>query len=393
MTPLSREKSTFQLLWEDRVVAKHFRSGVSLHSHTMHSEENLDLLPRHIGRLPILSRVLPSHIDYRQGFWTPPLSPRQAYRLEEKQIQRRLQLPALVSLTDHDDIRAGTMLRVMDRYQNVPISVEWSVPFGCTFFHIGIHNLAPADAHQIMHRLKRLTARPDTRSLCDMLSFLNAHPDVLLVLNHPLWDEKGVGSDVHAQELGSLLLLIHRFLHALELNGLRSWEENCRVIRLGKELGKPVISGGDRHGCEPNAIINLSAASTFPEFVAEVRQHGQSHVVFMPQYRQPLNWRTMQTVIHALRDYPNSFTGRHAWTERVFYRSPDGSVKSMADLFQRDRVPPMFKVVTAAVRVAQLWGVHGLVRVLMSARDTDRCSLDTLTASCTPLEFEEKLSA
>ena len=230
-----RERSTFQLLWEDRIVAKHFRSGVSLHSHTMHSEERLDLLPRHIGKLPILSRALPDHIDYRQGFWTPPLSPRQAYRLEEKQIHRHLQLPALISLTDHDDIRAGTMLRVMERYQSVPISVEWTVPFGCTFFHIGVHTLPAADAYEILQHLKSFTDRPDKQSLREKLSFLDTHREVLLVLNHPLWDEKGIGSEAHAQELGRLLSLIHPYLHALELNGLRSWSENSSVIRLGAD--------------------------------------------------------------------------------------------------------------------------------------------------------------
>jgi hypothetical protein len=110
---LKREITSYQFLWKEPDVSRRFRSGVSLHSHTLHSEESLDILPRHLGRIPILRKTLDACVDYTQAFWTPPLSPRQAYRLEEKQINRRFQLPGLVSLSDHDDLRAGTSLRVL----------------------------------------------------------------------------------------------------------------------------------------------------------------------------------------------------------------------------------------------------------------------------------------
>lgn len=70
------------------------------------------------------------------------------------------------------------------------------------------------------------------------------------------------------------------------------------------------VSGGDRHGCEPNAILNLSQASSFSEFVDELRRHRQSQIVFMPQYQESLNWRTMQAVIDVLREYPSTFAER-----------------------------------------------------------------------------------
>lgn len=386
-------RNTFQFLWEDRTIAKQFRSGVSLHSHTMYSEENLDVLIRHVGRIPILSRTLPNHIDYGRAFWTPPLSPRQAYRLEEKQIQRQLHLPALVSLTDHDNIQAGTLLHVMERYQRAPISVEWTVPFGCTFFHIGVHNLPRSDASRILQYLEAFTACPNTQSLQERLSFLNAHREVLLVLNHPLWDEKGIGSDAHAQELHRLVALAGPNLHALELNGLRSWAENRNIIRIAGDAGLAVVSGGDRHGCEPNAILNLSEASSFSEFVEEVRKHRRSHVIFMPQCRQPLNWRTMQTVVDILRDYPSSFAGRRAWTERVFYRTSDTTTTSMASLFPECRAPLMFKAVSTAVRLIQRPGVPELLRILMSAREPEWRPSDVRTAGCGPLNAGGKLPA
>jgi hypothetical protein len=304
MTLADPEKTTFQFLWEGRTMCRDFRSGVSLHSHTMYSEESLDVFLRHIGSIPHLSRGLSNYIDYERAFWTPPLPPRRSYRLEEKQINRELNLPALVSLTDHDSIEAGRLLRIMEMSRHAPISVEWTVPFGRTFFHIGVHNLPACGSSRIFQQLKDLTASPETHSLRETLSALDAYPDVLLVLNHPLWDEKGIGVNRHAQELYRLLAFAKPYLHALELNGLRGWTENRNVIRIASEAGLPAVSGGDRHGCEPNAIVNLSEASTFSEFSEDIRKYRRSHVVFMPQYRQPLNWRMMQTVIDILRDYP-----------------------------------------------------------------------------------------
>src|SRR5436305_277900 len=111
-----REKTTFQFFRHDRAIHEEFRAGVSLHSHTMYSEESLDMLPRYTGKVPLVRRALEKEIDYASAFWTPPLSPRQAHRLEEKQIQRQFQLPGLVSLTDHDNIQAGMMLRFLDRF-------------------------------------------------------------------------------------------------------------------------------------------------------------------------------------------------------------------------------------------------------------------------------------
>jgi hypothetical protein len=390
---MCENKSTFQFLWEDRTVGNQFRSGVSLHSHTMYSEENLDVLQRHVGKVPILSGLLPKHVDYEQAFWTPPLSPRRAHRLEEKQIQRQLNLPALVSLTDHDGIRAGILLRVMERYKDAPISVEWTIPFGRTFFHIGVHNLPAANAIEIQEQLKHVTAQPDIESLRDTLSFLHSHHDVLLVLNHPLWDEKAIGGEAHANELHQLLSKTTPYLHALELNGLRGWAENRNVVRIANDVRLPVVSGGDRHGCEPNAIVNLSEASSFPEFVDEIRRRRRSHVVFMPQYRQPLNWRTTQTVIDILRDYPSSFAGRRLWTERVFYRIPNGPPTSLATLFPENRVPPILKAITSGIRLVQYPGISMVLRMLMRVSGAERPSVDLRGGDNPSIAADARLTA
>ncbi len=350
----NQAKSTFQFFWRDSSIHKDFRSGVSLHSHTMYSEESLDILPRYTGKIPVLKHALDESVDYNRAYWTPPLSPRQAYRLEEKQITRKLQLPGLISITDHDNIKAGMLLRVLDRSRHAPVSTEWTVPFGTTFFHFGIHNLPASEASGIMEELRRFTAYPDPADLGAKLAMLTSYPAVLVVINHPLWDEKGIGSGLHFDTLAKLMREHRGYIHALELNGLRSWAENRRVIRVAQQAGIASLSGGDRHGREPNAILNLTSATNFREFIEEVRYRRTSHVVFMPQYRESLNLRTMQTVIDILREYPETFQGRRTWPERVYYRQP-GSAEgvTLASIWPQGNLPGIFRWVTRAAKIAE----------------------------------------
>ena len=48
-------ETTIQLLWQNRRVHPEFRAGVSLHSHTMYSEESLQMVPRYTGKVPLLA--------------------------------------------------------------------------------------------------------------------------------------------------------------------------------------------------------------------------------------------------------------------------------------------------------------------------------------------------
>ncbi len=301
-----------QFFWENRSIGKDFQTGVSLHSHTMYSQETLAMVPRWAARAVGAGALA-------DGFWRPPLSPRQAYRLEQKQIEKQLDLSGLVSLSDHDDMRAGRLLRVMDRFRDAPVSTEWTVPFGPTFFHVGVHNLRLSRAAAIMGQLTQFTTNPCPHSLTALLEMLHSDPGTLVVVNHPLWDEKGIGQAHHASILRTLLTQGKNFIHALEVNGLRSLEENRRVVRLGRELDLPVVAGGDRHGLEPNAIVNLSRARTIADFISEVRYDRFSHVVFMPQYQRPRRLRIAEMVLDVLRQYPD-FEGRQSWRDRVFCR-------------------------------------------------------------------------
>jgi len=288
--------------------------------------------------------------------------------LEEKQIQRRFQLPALVSLTDHDDIRAGATLRVMDRFAKVPVSTEWTIPYGPTFFHLGVHNLPPADATTIAAELARFTAHPDEQKLGGLLQMLNSMPDVLLILNHPLWDEKGIGAVNHRAAMERLLANHRTQFHGLELNGLRDWDENRRVITVGRDANLPLLSGGDRHGREANAILNLSRATTFAGFVHEARYEGRSHVVFMPQYHEPLRLRILQTMVDVVREYPENFGGRKSWSERVFYRNPEtGETVPVASIWA-DGAPAVVRHFVAAMRLLEWRGVRSALRLALNDR-------------------------
>jgi hypothetical protein len=305
-----------------------YRTGVSLHSHTMHSRERLGRLPTYIAKLPIGGYILEREIgrlhlyegrifDFNKFYWTPPLSPRESFELESGQIEKRLGLNALVSISDHDNIEAGLHLRMLEATQNAPISMEWTVPYEQTEFHLGIHNLPPGRATAWMKSMQEFTDNPREGQLGELLAGLNGCNAVLIVLNHPYWDAECIGPEQHQRSLHSLLEKFQSWIHALELNGMRSRHENRGVLALGEEVGMPVVSGGDRHGCEPNATLNLTRAATMEEFVTEVREERRSEILLMPQFFEALPLRLLENTWHALADAPGEF-GRSHWMTRVF---------------------------------------------------------------------------
>ena len=307
-------------------------------------------------------------LDFSRAFWTPPLPPRQAYRLEQKQIQNTLQLPALVSLTDHDNIHAGAQLRVLSDFCEAPISTEWTVPFGPTFFHVGLHNLPVASASGIMAELQVFTGRPNENALLAILARLNEIQDLLIVLNHPLWDEKGIGVPEHSQVLGRLLERQGGSFHALEVNGLRSSKENQRVLWVGRQVDLPVVAGGDRHGLEPNSILNLSPSTDLREFIHEVRYRRRSHVLFMPQYHEPLKMRVLQTMVDIMREYPENLEGRRSWSDRVYYRTSADAEPMPLSHFWPAGNPLLVEVFVRAIRVAEFRGVRSALRFALNER-------------------------
>jgi hypothetical protein len=186
----------------DHRATQRFRSAVSLHGHTLHSRESLDFIYRLArGIRPIRAaldmgeaRYLAANgtkLDLTRAWWTPPASPLSAWALESGHIENHFGLDAMVSLTDHDDIEAPLNLRVLDECRDAPISVEWTVPYASTFFHLGVHNLAPETARETMRDLAAFTAEPSGVRLYELLKRLHADRETLIVFNHPYWEEKG----------------------------------------------------------------------------------------------------------------------------------------------------------------------------------------------------------
>ena len=359
-------QTSISCLWREPNAAKGFTTGVSLHSHTSLSRETLDFVAELSTEWPFLQRPMRwlearSHRlsgirpDYARSYWTPPLNPRLAFELESRQIEDRLQLSSLVSLTDHDDLGAPLLLRALDSTGHVPLSLEWTIPFGETAFHLGIHNLPGHLASAWMERFATITAASseccDPGLLRDALFELNESPGVLTIFNHPLWDLYRIGPERHEYLVNEFLALYGQWIHALELNGLRAWKENGAVSKLAGKWNQLLISGGDRHGIEPNANVNLSNATSFEEFVHDVRRRRISHVLFMPQYAEPWKHRILQSTLDAIRDYPDFPSGSQRWDERVYHPDSDGNIRQLSELWPKDAAPIYLRALLRAVQM------------------------------------------
>jgi hypothetical protein len=337
-------------LWKDQEAPDSYVTGVSLHSHTNQSKETLDFLANLGNKVSWIKatvqkfedRARNNHriqVDYAASYWTPPLTPKLAFDLESRQIER-IGLEPLVSLSDHDNINAPMLLRTVASARHIPVSVEWSVPYGGDqSFHLGIHNLPSETGQAWMQTFEEFTANPSDAKLSEILSALHALPNVLIVFNHPMWDLYLVGAARHQHLLREFMEVNGEYMHALELNGLRSWKENRSVRAMASEYNKLLISGGDRHGMEPNANINLTNARSFTEFVHEIRYEGQSHVLFMPQYAEPWKHRVLRSTLDVVRDYPEFPLGSRRWDERVYHPDRDGVSRPLSELWPDGTAP------------------------------------------------------
>ena len=142
-----------------------------------------------------------------------------------------------------------------------------------------------------------------------------------------------IGQEKHEFLVNEFLQKNGDYLHALELNGLRHWDENRAVRRLAEKWNMLLISGGDRHGVEPNANINLTNATSFTEFVHEIRREKKSNMLFMPQYAEPWKHRILQSTIDAIRNYPEFPQGSRTWDERVYHPDANGVSRPLSELW------------------------------------------------------------
>jgi len=309
-----------------------FRTALSLHSHTQHSKENLAFLPQYIDyhTIPIIGPLFHKEmqgyrkrnsgksIDFSRAYWTPPMSPEMVLESETRQIEDKLGLKPIVSITDHDTIAGPLDLQPKANGRLIPISVEWSIPFRGNCFHMGIHHLEPARAVEIMDELARYTAKPQEERLCDLFTSLDANHDTLIILNHPCCNFVKVGAAKHWSTLQDFLSLCLPWIHAVEINGMRPWNENQKVLPLAEAWELPVVCGGDRHGCRPNTMLNLTQAETWGEFADDVRNRRPLDVLVLPAYEEPVRFRELATAGDVLRRYPHFPYGRRRFTDRIW---------------------------------------------------------------------------
>jgi len=336
-------------LAQDHGIISQYTTAVSLHGHTNHSRESLYFISEFASERPLLRWALSQKdrkaqresaikMNFFEAYWTPPLPPLEAFRVERKQIEEGLGLDSMISLTDHDNIEAPLLLRVVPEARRIPVSIEWSIPFEQTMFHVGVHNLPTAEAEAWVQQMGAYRKQPCASNLWELLFALVKIPQVLLVFNHPLWDLPNIGRANHIQAVKSLLERANPFFHAFELGGLRTSKENRAVIELAKAYNQPVIAGGDRHGCEPSGLLNLTSATSFSEFVQEVRG-GHSHVLAMPQYSDCTHLRVYHTLLDVIRHYPDHPIGLRNWDERVHHPDSQGVLRPLSALWQK---PPGF---------------------------------------------------
>ena len=334
---MNLKKTRLHILHKPKNLSGKAKTGVSLHCHTEHSKEMLDFVPHYAAKLPVISYFWAKErdsyekregkaIDFSTAYWSPPMTALDVFNIEKEQINGA-GLEAIASITDHDSINANLQIGEKISAEKAPISLEWTVPFSYGFFHVGVHNLPKERALELTKTLLDFTfdeTGHNAANLNELFSMLNALPEVLVVLNHPLWDIEIVGKQKHAALLKNFLKEHGAWIHALEINGFRSWSENKAVLEMAEALGFPIVTGGDRHGCKPNTVINLTDAKTFAEFAEEIRLDKRSEIVLMPEYEQPLHSRQLQSFAEILKFYPEFPEGRRKWFDRVHFDTGDG---------------------------------------------------------------------
>ena len=361
-------ESKFSCFWDGPGFSRNYLTGVSLHGHTNRSREALDFVPQLAQRLPMLHAALEKQckkstipVDFSRAFWTPPLTPKRAYETERDQVEGVLGLASLVSLTDHDNIEAPTLLRTVAETSQIPLALEWSVPFRGTKFHLGVHNLPSASAQAIVADLNACTSNPAEPRISELLAMLDQIPDVLVVFNHPLWNQSCTGEARDGEVLDQFLRQTVDFLHAFEFNATRSSKENKRVTKLADRWQRPLVSGGDRHGCEPSGALNLTRCETFSEFVDEIRREQRSHMLLMPQYAEPAVIRTTRTLLDVIREYPAYPDGSRRWDNRIFHPDAvDGTDRPISTLW--DAPPAYVERTFACIRILENATVQRVLR-------------------------------
>jgi hypothetical protein len=122
---------------------------------------------------------------------------------------------------------------------------------------------------------------------------------------------------------------------------------------MARDTGHLLISGGDRHGLEPNANLNLTDARTFRDFVNEIRMERRSHVLFMEQYAKPWEGRILQSTLNAVSDFPEFIPGWQRWDERAFHPDTSGVMRPLRELWAYGHAPWPLRMAIELVKLGR----------------------------------------
>ena len=203
-----------------------------------------------------------------------------------------------LGITDHDEIAGSLELQRAhhEAAKRNPLGEEISIYFDDYLFHLGVTGMPAAGIEQLHSGLH---AAAKERRLDDLFEMLRGSGS-LVVFNHPLvpWG-KNVGRKIPAE---ALLSRYGWAIHALEYNGMRSREENDRVLQLAKRVGKPVVGGGDSHLLLASSVLSLTQAASYQEFAEEVKE-GRAVPLILPTFFAPLGWKLFLRVLYFMGHY------------------------------------------------------------------------------------------
>jgi predicted metal-dependent phosphoesterase TrpH len=286
---------------------REFGHAVSLHNHSCHSVEKLAALNHVVKRrfMRPLSGILQKSfglggipdLNYAEITFNPPYTPEDVYQMEAAAAVKWGFHGVHLAITDHDEF-AGSLALMHGRPDlngRIAISEELSLWFQGHLFHLGVCHL-PESGVEATHTQIQAAARG--RRYDELFETLAAS-GCLVILNHPLVAWVPGAQTIPAMEL------LSRYgwaIHALEVNGMRSREENDRVLELARQWRKPVVGGGDSHLLVASSVISLSRAATFQDFIAEVKE-GHAVPFVTPDYFAPLRWKLFLRVLFFISRY------------------------------------------------------------------------------------------
>lgn len=282
-------------------------SVVCLHTHSCYSRENLaglnwvvqlgymrpfkGLLQRSFGLAGI------PDLDYAELGYHPPFRPDDVWRMETENARRLGVDRLLLAITDHDEVAGALELRRThpEHSPHIALGEELSIRFDGHSFHLGVSGLPEDRLHDVSASLHASARLGHLDAVFEELASLGC----LVVLNHPLITWNGTATEVPA------LGLLKRYgwaIAALELNGMRSLAENQSVVELARHVAKPILGGGDSHLLMPSSALCASRATTYADFVAEVRS-GCGRPIVTREYFSSLRWRMTLRVLSFIAQY------------------------------------------------------------------------------------------